>query len=127
MSYGLFTLDDYLPAVRASYVGHTAFMPLTGWAFLWGAVGLVDALQAFARYDDRIAFVLSASLKFGWAGGFLVGWLFLGLDRAWLSTLIYVAMGGVVLIISGWQENHSTIIILEDVAEMPDITAGEIS
>lgn len=125
ISFGIFTLDNYVDAVRDNYTGHTTFLPLTAWAFIWAFVGTVDLLQAFARYDDRMAFVLSAAIKMAWGVGFFVGWVFFDIHRAWLSALIYVALGSIVLIISGWQENHSTVILLEDAPEKPSFLAEE--
>lgn len=113
IAWALFTLDDYSATVRTSYAGQTSFLPLSVWAVVWLVVGVVDAVQAFVHWDDRIAFVLSACVKVAWAAGFLVGWAFFDLKRAWLSIFLYLTLAVLVLIISGWEENHQTVFVLD--------------
>jgi hypothetical protein len=121
VAWALWTLDDYAAIVRTNYSGQTAFLPLSVWAIVWLVVGVVDLIQAFARRDDRIAFVLSAGVKFCWAIGYVIGLTFYDLQRAWLSVILYSTLGVLVLIISGWQENR----LDDDVARLRETMEGE--
>jgi hypothetical protein len=112
IAFGIFTIEDYPTAVAAAYAGQAAMFPLTAWAWVWAVTGAICILQAFARHD-RAAFVLGAGVKMGWAAGFVIGFFFFDLQRAWLSMIIYLAFSGFVLMISGWQENHPTNLVVE--------------
>lgn len=115
IAIGMFTVNSYPPAVRAavntSYAGQTAVMPLTAWAWTWAVVGGVCALQAFIKHD-RWAFFLAAALKGAWATGFIVGFFFYDIPRAWLSTIVYLSFSAFVLTMSGWEENHRAVVLL---------------
>lgn len=112
IAYGIFTIDDYPLAVATSYAGQAAIVPLNAWAWIWSITGAICVAQAFAKHD-RAAFVLGAGVKMGWAGGFVIGFFFFDIQRAWLSMVIYLAFSGFVLMISGWQENHPTNLVVE--------------
>lgn len=115
IAYGIFTIDSYplavQAAVKASYAGQTALMSLTAWGWVWALVGAICAIQAFTKHD-RLAFFLAAALKGGWAGGFIIGFFFYDIPRAWLSTTVYLSFSAFVLTMSGWEENHHRPIVL---------------
>lgn len=77
--------------------------PLSVWATLWIAVGLVCLICAF-RVRDRLAFAAAVGLKVLWGGTFLVGWMIAGLDRGWLASAIWLALALFAFIISSWPE-----------------------
>ena len=79
-------------------------MPLQVWAWCWLACATVCTVQAFTK-PDRAAFVVAAALQGAWGGAFIVGFFLYGLQRAWLSSIIYFILGGLTLIHSGWREN----------------------
>ncbi len=83
------------------YVGTVA--PLWFWALLWAATGLICLAGAFIRHD-RWAFTAAMGLKTLWGMVFLMGWLFFGLERGYVSTVVWCAFAGFVYVISTWPE-----------------------
>lgn len=82
--------------------------PLPGWAALWAAVGAVCLGGAFVRHD-RWAFTAAAALKVLWGSTFLFGWAIAGLDRGWVSGVVWLAFAGFVYVISTWPEPGKTV------------------
>lgn len=95
------------PSASARQSGQLAFLatvlPLWGWAIGWGAVGLVCLVQAFRR-RDQIAFTAAIGLKVMWglvsAGGWIVG----GVDRGYVSVVVWLVFAAFVGIIASWPE-----------------------
>lgn len=83
------------------YIAHIA--PLAAWAALWLAVGVVCAVGAFAR-RDQWAFASAMGLKVLWGVTFGCGWAIAGLDRGWVSAVIWLAFAAVVFLIASWPE-----------------------
>jgi hypothetical protein len=92
-------------AVRASptYVWLASIAPLWGWAAMWGGVGAACLVFAFRRRDQP-AYAAAMALKILWAGVNLGGWLWAGLDRAYLAAAIWVGFAGLLAVLSGWPE-----------------------
>ena len=102
-AYGLIT-----PTARSAQNPTTVFLssvlPLEAWAGLWGMVGALCLFYAF-RQQDFPGYFAAMFLKVLWAGTFLMGWLFAGVERGYLSFAIWGAFGGVLALIAGWKEN----------------------
>ncbi len=77
--------------------------PLSVWAVLWSVIGLVCLVGAFL-FRDRWAFAAAMGLKTLWGVTFGLGWALLGLERGYVSAIIWLAMAGWVYIISTWPE-----------------------
>jgi hypothetical protein len=77
---------------------------LYGWAALWGVVGALCLFFAFRR-KDTIGYTAAIFLKVLWALAFLLGWVFAGLERGWLSAAIWGAFVVVLATHVGWREN----------------------
>lgn len=90
-------------ARNASLLYVSTIAPLWCWAALWGGVGVVCLVQAFVRHD-QIAFTAAMGLKVLWGLTFLLGWLFVGLDRGWVSAVVWLAFAAEVYVVSGWPE-----------------------
>ena len=105
VALGLFTIDDYGPSVARYYAGMALLLPLHTWGYVWLATAGLLGVQAFMR-NDRVAFAVAALIKQLWACGYLATWLYFGVDRAWISAVIYLAFSFFVLMISGWRENY---------------------
>lgn len=104
LAYGL-SLAAPVAAARQSatvkYIAHV--FPLWVWAALWLAVGVACAVGMFVR-RDAFAFASAMALKVGWGALFGVGWLLAGLERGWLSTVIWWSFAAVIALISAWPE-----------------------
>jgi hypothetical protein len=77
--------------------------PLWAWATLWGLVGVGLLVGAFQRVD-RWAFAVGVALKILWGLTFLLGWMFVNLDRGWVSAAIWLALAVMLYVISTWPE-----------------------
>jgi hypothetical protein len=77
--------------------------PLWAWAGLWAVVGIGCAVGAFVRHDHW-AFVAAVGLKVLWGSIFAVGWALNGLDRGWVSGVVWLAFAGFVFMVAGWPE-----------------------
>lgn len=85
------------------FVYLTRVMPLAAWGAAWSAVGVVLLLSAFSA-DDRAGFGVAAFWKVLW--GLLT--LASGIPRAYVSAVIWVALAGFILVLSGWPEPPRT-------------------
>lgn len=103
----LYALSLAKPPPEAKLSPTVAFIaeiaPLDLWALAWLAVGVLCLVGAF-RHHDRWAFTAAVAIKTIWGGTFLLGWILDGLDRGWVSAVIWLAMAGWVYIISSWPE-----------------------
>lgn len=99
---GLFALP---PEARSNpsyvFVGH--LLPLPVWASIWGLVGLVCLVQAFAS-RDVLAFGAASLLMGLWGTVYLVGWALGDISRGWLAAVIWYGFAVWLAIISGWRE-----------------------
>ncbi|SRR6266705_3088201 len=82
--------------------------PIRWWAIWWVLTGLLCLVGALADRVQTAAFVGAAVIKTAWACCYLVGWRehLPAFNRGWQSAAIFGAFAGVVLLISGWQENR---------------------
>lgn len=77
--------------------------PLSFWAGLWGGVAVLCLWHAFQRCD-RIGFTAAIFIKVFWAGTSLFAWLLGGVDRGYVSAVIWAVFAYFVWRISGWPE-----------------------
>lgn len=78
-------------------------VPLWTWAGLWLSVGVACLIGAFA-HRDRWAFTVAVGLKILWGSTFLFGWLVGGLERGYLSAVVWLAFAALFYLISTWPE-----------------------
>jgi hypothetical protein len=93
-----------LPEARRSSGVHflDSIAPLWAWGAMWTVVGVVLLVQAFMR-NDKIGFACAAGVKVLWALLYMLG-AFMGVERAWLSAALWLAIAGWVGVISTWPE-----------------------
>lgn len=97
----LFPTHDATAAPTYKFLAQVA--PLWAWGLLWITVGMACFVYAFRRYDAP-AYALAMFLKVLWALTFLLGWIFAGVDRGYLATVIWGAFAAILVLISGWPE-----------------------
>ena len=73
------------------------------WAALWLIAGILCGIYAFRR-RDAIGYFAAMFVKAIWALMFLLGWLFAGVERGYLSAAIWGAFAFIVWLIAGWPE-----------------------
>lgn len=93
--------------------------PLPCWGALWAAVGVACLVGAFLRVD-RWAYAAAMALKVLWGTTYLLGWALFGLDRGWVSAVIWLAFAAFVYVVSTWPEPP----IVEPIVEADDIHLG---
>lgn len=86
--------------------------PLPCWGALWAAVGVACLIGAFLRVD-RWAYAAAMALKVLWGMTYLLGWALFGLDRAWVSAVVWLAFAAFVYVVSTWPEPPVTKPIVE--------------
>lgn len=83
--------------------------PLSWWAVLWLAVGMVCAAGALAHRLDPVAFAAATALKVLWGTVFLLGWLIADLHRGWAAAIVWLGFAVLVGVIAGWAEPPVTV------------------
>lgn len=102
--YGFsFMFPPQIPAYYPTYAFLSSIMPLEAWGLLWMGVGVICLIFAFKKYDAP-AYAAAMFLKSFWAAVFLLGWMFVGLDRGWVSATVWGAFAAVLALISTWPE-----------------------
>lgn len=104
LGYGLSLLSPATEARRSptvKYIDH--ILPLWVWGCMWVAVGAACVVGMFVRHNS-FAFASAMGLKVGWGAVFGAGWLFAGLERGWLATVIWWSFAAVVALIASWPE-----------------------
>lgn len=101
--FGLATPNAALTRVNPTYRYLGSVLPLWAWATMWGAVGLLCLIYAFKRHDTP-AFAAAMLLKVLWGLMFLGGWLFVGLDRGYISTVVWLGFAAFIGVIATWPE-----------------------
>lgn len=80
--------------------------PLWVWAVMWLIPAVLCLWQAWTRHD-AVAFTAAIAIKVLWGTLYLVGWVVVGLDRAYVSVAVWWALAGFVAIIASWPEARS--------------------
>lgn len=78
-------------------------LPLWAWGLMWGAVGVLCLWYA-PRRRDQIGFAAAIGLKVLWGLVSLAGWLVGGVERGWLSVLVWLGFAYLVAVIGSWPE-----------------------
>ena len=102
--YGFSLLHPPADAARMSSLRFAAYVaPLWLWASLWLITAALCLWQAWT-VSDQLAFTAAIAIKVLWGTLFLVGWITVGLDRAYVSVAVWWALAGFVGIIASWPE-----------------------
>jgi hypothetical protein len=88
---------------QPSFAFLVGLLPLPVWAGIWGVVGLVCLVQAFARFDT-FAFAAASLLKVVWGTVYVLGWALGDIPRGWVASVIWYGFAIWLAIISGWRE-----------------------
>ncbi len=89
-------------------------LPLPAWACVWITVGLICLWHAFHRYD-RFGFSAAVLIKMLWGILALVGVITAGVSPS--VPAIWLALAGLVWVLSGWREPHQD---ADDAEGVPD-------
>ncbi len=81
-----------------------SILSLKLWALLWATIGVICFVFAFKR-KDAPGYASAMFLKILWAIIFLLGWLFAGIERGYLSTVIWGTFAGILGLIATWPDS----------------------
>jgi len=87
----------------AALVWREHFAPLWVWGGVWLVVAAILIVSAFLR-NDAIGYLAATGLKISWSLTTLASWLFGGVDRGWVSSIIWMVVAAMVWVIAGWPE-----------------------
>lgn len=79
------------------------YFPLWVWGGGWIIVGIVLLVQAAMR-NDVLGYTLAICQKVVWGLVSITSWMFGGVERGWLSGIIWFVFALMIGIISGWAE-----------------------
>ena len=78
-------------------------LPWRAWAVIWITVGVSCLTGVFMRFD-RIQYTLASVIKWAWALLYIDLQLTQHVPRAWVSAIVWVAFGLIVMLVAGWPE-----------------------
>lgn len=86
------------------FVWLASIAPLWVWAIAWAGVGVVCVWQAFCR-RDRAGYAAATCLYVFWGLACLGGWLFGGVDRGYVSSVIWLGLAYLIArVLAPWPE-----------------------
>lgn len=104
VAWSLLSPPDRIAAhATPGYRALVLWMPLTAWAALWGAVGVLCLVQAFMR-KDLWGFGAAIGVKLMWTSGMVSAWVLYREPRVWLSAIVWAGLAVLVSVIAGWPE-----------------------
>jgi hypothetical protein len=90
-------------ATSAATVWRQHYLPLWVWGGGWIVVGIFLIFQAFLRHD-ALGYSLAICQKVIWGLVGITSWMFGGVDRGWVSGIVWLVFATMIGIISGWSE-----------------------
>lgn len=114
-SFGLFNPTPQ-SLKNPTYIFLQTALGLKFWGSLWLITGFICLIFAF-RKKDAYGFAAAMFIKILWALLFLLGWLFAGVERGYLSTAIWGGFAATLALIASWPEPHH-----KEKAEIKDAT-----
>lgn len=87
----------------AFFVWLANIAPLWVWALAWAVVGAVCLWQAFCR-RDRLGYTAAIALKVCWGLCCVGGWAFGGVERGYVSAVVWLGLAWLVGNLAGWPE-----------------------
>jgi hypothetical protein len=81
--------------------------PLSVWGTLWLVVGIICLIFAF-RQNDAFGYGAAMTIKMVWGLTFLLGWIFAGVERGYISAAIWLVFAGVLALIATWPDDIKT-------------------
>jgi hypothetical protein len=104
---GVYAYSLFYPTASSRQSPTSEFLisiaPLWVWGLPWAAVGLVCGIFAFVKFDWP-GFAAAIFIKVLWSVMFLTGWIFVDVERGYLSSAIWGAFGLLVALVAGWRE-----------------------
>ncbi|MFL6109949.1 MAG: hypothetical protein ACJ786_01130 [Catenulispora sp.] len=81
------------------------YAPLWAWGIGWLVIAAILIVSAFLR-NDRFGYAAAIGWKIAWSLTTLASWIVGGVDRGWVSSIIWAVVAGMIVVIGGWPEPH---------------------
>lgn len=91
----------------AATVWRQHYAPLWVWGAGWLVIAAILIVSAFLR-NDRFGYAAAIGWKIAWSVSTLASWIVGGVPRGWVSSIIWAVVAGMVMVIAGWPEPHTT-------------------
>ncbi|MFI6921381.1 PAS domain S-box protein [Nonomuraea spiralis] len=85
------------------YASLAVVAPLSAWAVVWCALGMLCLTQAFMR-SDRVAFAAATALLLSYGLIYLISTFTGDNPRGWVGGAVWLAFGGWIALIATWPE-----------------------
>lgn len=93
------------PELRSSAgtVWREHYGPIGAWGAAWVVVGVIVLVFAF-RPRDAFGFATAIGWKIIWSATALASWVFGGVDRGWVTTIVWLTFAAMIAVVSDWPE-----------------------
>lgn len=85
------------------FIWMLSIAPRWMWALLWTSAAVACLVDAFRR-RDRVGYTAAVTINVLWGLISLGGWASGDVERGYVSAAIWLGMGGLLAVISGWPE-----------------------
>lgn len=79
------------------------YAPLWVWGTGWLIIAAILIVTAFLR-NDRFGYAAAIGWKIAWSLTTLASWIVGGVDRGWVSSIVWAYAAGMIVVIAGWPE-----------------------
>ncbi len=103
MLYPLSLVDAASGPPTSAVLWRESIMATTWWVAIWVASGVVCAVFAFLR-SDGIGYMIAFLVEFGWMVLGLASWAVGGVERGWVTAVLFALPAAILFVDSGRAE-----------------------
>lgn len=93
--------DEYKPTLHRSLRLALDLAPIEAYGWAWVAAGAVALVSAAWRRVDAAGFAVATLVPVVWSGAYWAAWIQDGIPRAWVSGVMFAALGVAVSLVAG--------------------------
>jgi hypothetical protein len=87
----------------AATIWREHYAPLWVWGVGWLVIAAILIVSAFLR-NDRFGYAAAIGWKIAWSLTSLASWIVGGVERGWVSSIVWAVVAGMIVVIAGWPE-----------------------
>jgi hypothetical protein len=87
----------------AATIWREHYAPLWVWGVGWLVIAAILIVSAFLR-NDRFGYAAAIGWKIAWSLTTLASWIVGGVERGWVSSIVWAVVAGMIVVIAGWPE-----------------------
>jgi hypothetical protein len=91
----------------AATIWREHYAPLWVWGVGWLVIAAILIVSAFLR-NDRLGYAAAIGWKIAWSLTALASWIVGGVERGWVSSIVWAVASALGVIIAGWPEPNRT-------------------